>query len=103
MAGQRADKKNDMRWCVRGTRGKQRRDRWAPQRPPTEAVDDDDTGDDGGGDSVRRGGNADRRIDAGSRMVLLWSSARHKFKLQNRGGKTPTNGKIDLSTISNEM
>jgi len=72
---------------MRGTRGKQRRDLWVPQRSPTEAVDDDDTGDDGGGDSVRRGGNADRGIDVGRRVVVLWSSARHKFNVQNRGEK----------------
>ena len=79
--------KKNKRWCVRGTRGKQRRDRWAPQRPPKEALDDEDTGDDGDGDIVRRGGNADRRIDAGRRVVLSWSSARHKVSLQNRGEK----------------
>jgi len=79
--------KKNKRLCVRGTRGKQRLDRWAPQRPPTEAVEGDNTDDDGGKDSVRWGGIADRRIDAGRLVVLLWSSPRHKFILQNRGEK----------------
>jgi len=61
---------------VRGTRRKQLHNRRAPQRPPNQAADDDDWGADGGVDNMWVGGeNADCRIDACGRVVVLCFSA----------------------------
>jgi len=81
--GQRADKNINKRWWVRRTRGQQRRDRQAPRRPAMAPAEEDDASDEGGGGSMRSGRwTADRRIDAGGRVVYLWSMACHKFNLQ---------------------
>ena len=64
-------------------------------------MDDDDTGDDGGGESVRRGGDADRRLDAGG--WWLYAHPLVTNSIYGIWGKTQANGKIDLSTVSSEI
>jgi len=75
-------KENKPSW-VRLTRGQQRRDRPAPQRPVPAAADDEDASDDGGGGSMR--GDVARRIATGGRVVYLRSMACHKFNLHILG------------------
>jgi len=77
--GPRAEKNTKKRWWVRRTRGHQRRDRQAPRWPATAPAEDDHASDDGSGGSMRGGGGtADRRIDAGGRVVVApWPHGGH--------------------------